>query len=150
MASFLSEAAARGGGRGSYVLVDGETGRSLVPQIELAVDRASRKRGLLGRDGLALGDGLVIAPTNAVHTFFMRFPIDIVFVAKDGRVLKVSRAVPAWRMAAAWRAYAVVELAAGGAEFCQLTVGRRVSVRPTSHGTGGRLSDPDQSSHESL
>jgi uncharacterized membrane protein (UPF0127 family) len=145
MANFLSEAAKpRAGSR--FELVDANTGRTLVAQLEVAVESAARKKGLLGRDGLAAGAGLVIAPTNAVHTFFMRFPIDIVFVARDGTVVKVSRAVPAWRMAAAWKGYAVVELAAGGAEFCQLTLGRRVSVRAVSQGPEGRFSDIGQTS----
>lgn len=143
MGSFLSEAAKSLAG-GPFELVDAASGRVLVPSLELAVDSASRKRGLLGREGLAPGAGLLIAPTNAVHTFFMRFPIDIVFVARDGEVVKVRRAVPARRMAAAWRGYAVVELAAHGAEFSQLTVGRRVLVRGVSPGTSGCLSDIGQ------
>src|SRR5262245_33603610 len=81
-----------------------------------AFDSESRRRGLLKRDGLPEGTALVIAPTNAIHTFFMRFAIDVAFVAKDGRVLKVRRAMPAWRMAAAWGGFAVVELAAGALE----------------------------------
>jgi uncharacterized membrane protein (UPF0127 family) len=134
MASFLSEVA-KAGGSGKFELVDAVSGHVLVPQLEVAVGSAARKKGLLGRDGLAAGAALVIAPTNAVHTFFMRFPIDIVFAAKDGTIVKVRRAVPAWRMAAAWRGYAVIELMAYGAEFCHLTVGRRVLVRPASPGT---------------
>lgn len=126
MASFLSEVA---GASGPFELVDASSGHVLVPQLEVAVDSATRKKGLLGRDGLAAGAALLIAPTNAVHTFFMRFPIDIVFAARDGTIVKVSRAVPAWRMAAAWRGYAVIELVADGAEFCHLEVGRRVVVR---------------------
>jgi uncharacterized membrane protein (UPF0127 family) len=149
MANFLSDVA-RTGAKGQFELVDAESGRVLVPRLELAVESATRNRGLLGRVGLAAGEALVIAPTNAVHTFFMRFPIDIVFVARNGSVVKVSRAVPAWRLAAAWRGYAVVELAAGGAEFCHLTVGRRVSVRATSHGTEGRFSGIGQTSPEDM
>jgi uncharacterized membrane protein (UPF0127 family) len=133
MASFLSEVS-RAGARGPFELVDASSGHVLVPGLEVAVDSATRKKGLLGRDGLAPGAALLIAPTNAVHTFFMRFPIDIVFAARDGTILKVRRTVPAWRMAAAWRGYAVIELMAAGAEFCHLTVGRRVLVRPASHG----------------
>lgn len=131
MASFLSEVA-RAGVRGPFELVDASSGHVLVPQLEVAVDSAARKKGLLGRDGLAAGAALLIAPTNAVHTFFMRFPIDIVFAARDGTIVKVRRAVPPWRMAAAWRGYAVIELMAAGAEFCHLTVGRRISVRTVS------------------
>jgi uncharacterized membrane protein (UPF0127 family) len=133
MASFLSDAA-KAGGVGRFELVDASSGHVLVPQLEVAVDSATRKKGLLGRDGLAAGEALLIAPTNAVHTFFMRFPIDIVFASKHGEIVKVRRAVPAWRMAAAWRGYAVIELTADGAEFCHLTVGRRVSVRSANPG----------------
>ena len=128
MASFLSDVA-RTGGTGRFELVDAASGHVLVPRLEVAIESAARKKGLLGRDGLAAGAALLIAPTNAVHTFFMRFPIDIVFAARDGEIVKVRRAVPAWRMAAAWRGYAVIELMAHGAEFCHLTVGRRLSVR---------------------
>lgn len=85
----------------------------MATHIETAFSSADRKRGLLGRDGLPPGQALVIAPTNLVHTFAMRFPIDILFAARDGRVLKVSEAVPPRRIAGALRAFAVVELAAG-------------------------------------
>ena len=111
-----------------FQLVD-ESGRVVVPRLETAIDSASRKKGLLGRDSLPEGMALLIAPTNAVHTFFMRFAIDIVFVARDGRVVKVRRAVPAWRIAAAWGGYAVIELAAGGAQRAGIEPGDRVAVR---------------------
>jgi uncharacterized membrane protein (UPF0127 family) len=133
MASFLSEVA-KAEGVGRFELVDASSGHVLVPQLEVAVDSSTRKKGLLGRDGLPSGAALLIAPTNAVHTFFMRFPIDIVFAARSGEIVKICRSVPAWRVAAAWRGYAVIELMAHGAEFCQLTVGRRVSVRTASPG----------------
>ena len=128
MASFLS-AVAKAPRGATFELRDADVGRVLVPFLEIAADSASRKKGLLGRDGLPAGAGLVIAPTNAVHTFFMRFAIDIVFVARDGRVLKVRQAVPRRRVAAAWGGYAVVELAAGGARVAGIEVGRRVAVQ---------------------
>ena len=71
-----------------FSLVNDRTGLPVVTKLELAVDSVSRRKGLLGRDGLADTTGIVIAPTNAVHTFFMRFPIDIVFVTRAGEVLK--------------------------------------------------------------
>lgn len=91
------------------------SGLAVAGQVETAFSSADRKRGLLGRDGLAPGQALVIAPTNLVHTFAMRFPIDILFVARDGRVLKVSRAVPPRRIAGSLRGFAVIEMAAGEA-----------------------------------
>ena len=128
MASFLSAVAKAPPGAG-FELVLESSGRVVIPNLEVAVESATRKRGLLGRKGLAVGAGLVIAPTNAVHTFFMRFPIDILFVTKAGEVVKVRRAVPAWRIAGAFLGYAVVELAAGGAARSGLDVGDRVMVR---------------------
>ena len=128
MPSFLSAVTDAGPGT-KFQLALGASGRVVVPNLEVAVDSATRKKGLLGRDGLSDGSGLVIAPTNAVHTFFMRFPIDIVFVTRAGEVVKVCQAVRAWRMAAAFRAYAVIELAAGGAARAGIHVGDRVAVQ---------------------
>ena len=128
MASFLSEVTKAGPGT-RFALALESSGHVVVPELEVAVESAARKKGLLGRDELAQGCGLVIAPTNAVHTFFMRFPIDILFVTRAGELIKISRAVRPWRAAAALRGYAVVELAAGGAARAGLRVGDRVTVR---------------------
>jgi uncharacterized membrane protein (UPF0127 family) len=68
---------------------------------------------LLGRDALDLSAGMMLAPCVAVHTAFMRFPIDVVFVDRDGVVRKIVRDLKPWRIATAPRAYAAVELAAG-------------------------------------
>jgi uncharacterized membrane protein (UPF0127 family) len=100
----------------------------LATAVEAAVDSTSRRRGLLGRDSLAPGSALVIAPSNGVHTFFMRFAIDVVFAARDGRVVKVVQAVQPWRATIAWSAFAVIELAAGEARRAGLVVGDRLIV----------------------
>jgi uncharacterized membrane protein (UPF0127 family) len=115
------------------------TGGLLATEVESAVDSETRRRGLLGRTGLADGVAMVIAPTNAIHTFFMRFPIDVVFVRRDGGVLKVRRAVPAWRMAFAVRGFAVVELAGGAADRAGLRVGDRLVVEPATPVQSGSL-----------
>jgi len=97
----------------SLVLTNTRNDRVVADTLLRAFDSESRLRGLLKRDFLPEGSALVIAPTNAIHTFFMRFAIDVAFVAKDGRVLKIRRALAPWRMSAAWGGFAVVELAAG-------------------------------------
>jgi uncharacterized protein len=107
------------------------TGLLVATQVETAFTSADRKRGLLGRDGLAPGQALVIAPTNLVHTFAMRFPIDIVFANREGRVLKVSRAVPPRRIAGSLRGFAVLELAAGEAGRSDTQVGDIIQVENT-------------------
>jgi hypothetical protein len=114
--------------RGAWVLRNERTGGLLASTIECAFDSASRRHGLLGRSALAADAAIIIAPCNSIHTFFMRFPIDVAFVARDGRIVRVSRAVPAWRIRAAMRAFAVVELAAGALERAETRQGDWVSV----------------------
>lgn len=92
------------------------SGRLLARRVELAIDSQSRRRGLLGRDTFEEGLALVIAPCNAIHTFFMRFAIDAVFVARDGRVLKTCATVPRRRIAFSLGAFAVIELPTGTIE----------------------------------
>jgi len=76
----------------------------------------SRMKGLLGRRSLPAGEGLLIRPAPSIHTFFMRFPIDAVFLSRAGEVMKISADVRPWRTRSCRRAYAVLELAAGEAE----------------------------------
>ena len=90
-------------------LVNAATGAVLAMRLEPAFDSESRRRGLLGRDGLDPEAAILIAPCNSVHTFFMRFTIDVVFASKDGRVLKVCRRLKPWRIAASLRAHAAIE-----------------------------------------
>ena len=104
------------------------TGQTVATRVEGAFDAASRKRGLLGRSSLPAGHALVIAPSNLVHTFFMQFPIDIVFVRKDGTVAKIRRSVPARRISGALRAFAVIEMAAGSIGASDLAAGDRLEL----------------------
>ena len=123
----------RRSGVASLVLTNARNERIVADTLLRAFDSESRRRGLLKRDFLADGSALVIAPTNAIHTFFMRFAIDVAFVAKDGRVLKLRRAMPPWRIAAAWGAFAVVELAAGALDRAGVQPGDLLRARSEVH-----------------
>ncbi|MCC6990173.1 MAG: DUF192 domain-containing protein, partial [Acidobacteria bacterium] len=105
-------------------------GHLLATHATLAGDSTSRRRGLLDRDGLAAGEGLVIAPTQGIHTFGMRFPIDVVFADRLGRVVHVAEAVPPSRIRLAWRGFAAIELAAGACRSAALRRGDRLEVQP--------------------
>ena len=109
-------------------VVNERTGSIVAREIEFAADSSSRNRGLLGRGGLAAGSVMIIAPCNAIHTFFMRFTIDIVFVDRQGRVLKLFRSVRPWRVRVALRAFAVLELAEGAIEGSQIGRGDKLTV----------------------
>jgi uncharacterized protein len=97
----------------SFALTNTRNGDIVADTLLTAFDSDSRRRGLLKHDSLPEGHALIIAPSNAIHTFWMRFAIDVAFVTREGRVVKVCSTVVPWRIAVAWRAYAVVELAAG-------------------------------------
>jgi hypothetical protein len=71
--------------------------------------------GAGGGNGLEPGDGLWIVPCESVHTFFMKFPIDLIYLDRKHKVRKVRHAVPAWRLSACLLAHSVLELPAGTA-----------------------------------
>ena len=73
----------------------------------------SRMRGLLGRRSLAAEEGILLRPASSIHTWFMLFPIDVVFLDRDLAVLRVVPALPPWRTVWRRHAAAVLELAAG-------------------------------------
>jgi uncharacterized membrane protein (UPF0127 family) len=87
-----------------------------------------RLRGLLGERGLAPGDALWIEPTSSIHMFFMRFPIDAVFLDRSGVVRKIVSDLRPWRVAGCRGARVVVELAAGEAARQRLAVGERLEL----------------------
>jgi hypothetical protein len=106
-----------------WALHNRDTGATLARRVLAAVDSETRRRGLLGRNSLE-DEALVIAPCNAVHTFFMKFSIDVIFVDRQGTVTRVARAVAPWRITAALRAFAVIEVAAGTAARTRTTTGQ--------------------------
>jgi uncharacterized membrane protein (UPF0127 family) len=102
--------------------------RTLAHDLIAAFDSQTRRTGLLRHEQFPEGSAMLIAPSNAVHTFFMRFPIDIAFVTREGRVVKTYGALGPWRIAAAFRAYAVVELPAGTLSRTDTMVGDHLAI----------------------
>ena len=85
----------------------------LATSLELAGSGARRSKGLLGRKALAPGEGMWIVPCEAVHTFGMQFPIDLVYLDRKHRVRKIRSNVPPWRLSACLVAHSIIELPAG-------------------------------------
>lgn len=100
-------------GGGAVLLVHDRTSDVIASSVEIALTRRARRVGLLGRTRIDTTAAMVLAPCFAIHTAFMRFPIDVLFVDHFGRVLRVVHALEPWRAAMSTRAYAVIELAAG-------------------------------------
>jgi uncharacterized protein len=111
-------------------LVNVRTGSVIATIVEPALDSKSRRKGLLGRDGLAESHALVLAPCGAVHTFGMRFPIDVLFIGADGCVIKIVEQLGAWRMAGSLQACITVELPIGSVRRHHVSTGDRLSIQP--------------------
>ncbi len=87
-----------------------------------------RRTGLLTHNSLEQGEGLWIVPCEAVHTIGMKFPIDVLFLDRKRKVLKITKEMKKWRMAACFRAHSVLELPAGIAAATSTTVGDQLEL----------------------
>lgn len=97
---------------------------SLGDRIEWAGSSSTRKHGLLGRDSIENGEGLYLVPCQWVHMFGMAFPLDILFLARDGRVLAVHHGLKPNRISKlVWRADGVLELPVGTLEKSGTEIG---------------------------
>ena len=103
-----------------------EDGRVACERCLVAETPLARMKGLLGRGELPRGEGILLRPASAIHTWFMRFAIDAVFLDGDLVVLDVVRALRPWRMAGRRGACAVLELSAGDAERSGLRPGTKL------------------------
>ena len=99
-------------------------GTELASDVGLAKSMWARFWGLMGRRSLPVSHGLLISPCSSVHTFFMRFQIDVIFVDRAGSVVKIVPAMKPWRTALGGSgAHSVLELNAGEAAAGSLEVG---------------------------
>ncbi len=103
----------------------------VVSRVSIADSYWSRFWGLMGRRKLGEDEGLLIEPCSSIHTMFMRFAIDVVFLDREHRIVKVAT-VPPFRAALGRGSHAVLEIAAGTAERNGLEVGDALSLTPLS------------------
>lgn len=95
-------------------LVERDTGAVVVESLEIADTYWSRLKGLQFRRALAPNAGLLIVPCSSIHTFWVRFPIDVVFLSDRGEVLEICPRVRPWRVLLTRRsAHAVLEVVGG-------------------------------------
>lgn len=101
---------------------------AVVARAQVAESSGDRRRGLLGRSSLPDGEGLWIIPCESVHTIGMQFSIDVLFLSRDKRVLKIRPGMTAWRLAACLRAHSVLEVPAGTAAATGTRCGDRLEI----------------------
>jgi uncharacterized membrane protein (UPF0127 family) len=104
--------------------------RVVCERCDVADHLVARMRGLLGRSNLPQGEGVILRPAGSIHTFFMRFPIDVVFLNDEDVVVGVVHRLRPWRAAGVKGARSVLELAAGEAEARGVEVGSKLAFDP--------------------
>jgi uncharacterized protein len=128
MTETQTAAAAPRSRRTKDVVLVNRNGAVVCDRCTVADTMLARMRGLLGRSHLPRGEGILLRPCPSVQTLFMRFPIDVVFLDRDGVVLKVVENLRPWRSAGGRRAHATLELAAGEAARVGIAVGDRLTA----------------------
>ena len=101
-----------------------KNGKTIVESVEMALGFWQRSWGLLGRKSLGANRAIYLAPCASVHTFFMRFRLDLVFLDREGRVIKIRRDVRPYRVVCGGRGvHGVLELESGCLDAGLLEVG---------------------------
>lgn len=118
----------------------------VIPRVIRARGFGGRAIGLMGRRDLPAGTALWLMPCSAIHTCFMRFPLDVLFLGRGGTIVRVARDVRPWRWGIGARGAAgVIEARAGWLDPSRFPVGERVRLTPVSFGDAavrGRRSRP--------
>jgi uncharacterized membrane protein (UPF0127 family) len=116
----------------AYLLAFNATrGKTVAARVEKADTAATRSKGLLGRASLPADEGLWIVPCPMIHTLFMKFPIDVLFLDSELRVRRVIENLPPWRFSPwVWSASSVLELR-GGALGGSVAPGDKLEMRPS-------------------
>ncbi len=115
----------------TYVVLNKTRGVTLASEVEPAITFHARLKGLLGRKELAAGEGLWIRPSQGIHTIGMAFPIDVVYLDRASRILRVYHRLAPYRVAGvSFRARSILELPAGTLSRTNTTAGDILEFQP--------------------
>lgn len=102
------------------------TDDTIAGSVAVADNPWTRMKGLLGKKGLPDAEALLIRPCSSVHTYFMRFDLDVIFLDRDNQVLKVVRDLRTFRFSGARRSHSVIEFGAGALAGIDIEPGDRL------------------------
>jgi uncharacterized protein len=109
--------------------IDRTSGKELALNLAVADTFFTRLKGLLGKKELLQGEGLLIKPCNSIHTFGMKFPIDVVFLDKEKRILALFKNLPPNRIIRVLpNAKSVIELPAGTLDALGSHIGNEIVI----------------------
>ncbi len=102
---------------------EGSSKQSVLLDVRLTESFIERNRGLLALPPLSEGEGLLINPCSSIHTFSMKYPLDLVYLDKALKIVKIVENIAANRVSLCWRAKSTLELKSGEVERLKLSVG---------------------------
>ena len=114
----------------TFVVVNERNNEVIGSRIRLADTPKLRSKGLLGKKSLESGEGLMIRPCWSIHTAFMRFSLDVLYIDRQGGVMKVVSNLQPFRISGAWGARDTIELPAGALDGLDIRRGDRLAYRP--------------------
>ncbi|MEQ8235609.1 MAG: DUF192 domain-containing protein [Syntrophomonadaceae bacterium] len=108
---------------------EGEPKIFVSSRVELANGFFTRLKGLLGRTGLAEGEGILLSPCSSIHCFGMKFPIDVIFLDRNYNIIDLKRDMRPGSHASCGKARFVLELKAGEIEKNELQIGQQLEFK---------------------
>lgn len=106
------------------------TGEIIADKVRIAQDFKSRSIGLLDRHSLNENEALLIKPCASIHTFFMKFPIDVLFLSKEGNIVKIEHSLKPWRLSGCLLGcFMVLELQPGKILKTTIKIGNSIKIR---------------------
>ena len=112
-------------------LINKTNNKILADRLEVADNTFTRMKGLLGRSGLEKGQGLHITPCTNIHSFFMKFKFDAIFIDKQGKVKCLEEKIKPWsRVRFCFSAHSVIELPAGIISETYTKLGDKLDFEP--------------------
>jgi len=111
-----------------YRIANSRTGQIVAEHAELAQSPLKRMKGLLGKKGLAPDEAIILRPASSIHTVFMRFAIDVIYIDRDNKVVKVVRDLVPYRFSAAKGAKTVIEMMTGATTTTDLQPGDQLTM----------------------
>ena len=113
-----------------YVITNARTGQLVAERAVLASNPWTRMKGLLGRASMPASEAIILRPAASIHTLFMRFALDIIYLDREDRVVKVVPNLVPYRFSAAKKAHTVLEMTSGATAGSDLQPGDQLLIEP--------------------
>ena len=113
-----------------YVITNGRTGQVVAEKAVLASSPLMRMKGLLGRASMPPSEAIILRPASSIHTLFMRFALDVLYLDREDRIVKVVPNLVPYRFSAAKKAHTVLEMTSGATAGMDLQPGDQLLIVP--------------------